>query len=72
MYLIKIIDHMNKIYGFGSALIDIEIRISDDQLKKYHMCHSHNYLTLFFTFKGYQKVQDAKFYWGSRIDSLPK
>ena len=24
---------MNKIYGFGNALIDIEIRISDDQLK---------------------------------------
>ena len=24
---------MNKIYGFGNALIDIEIRISEDQLK---------------------------------------
>lgn len=33
IYLSKIIDHMNKIYGFGNALIDIEIRLSEEQLK---------------------------------------
>ena len=30
----KIIDHMGKIYGFGNALMDIEIRISDEELQE--------------------------------------
>jgi hypothetical protein len=28
-----IIDQMNRIYGFGNALIDVEIQIEDDELK---------------------------------------
>ena len=28
-----IIDQMNRIYGFGNALIDVEIQIEDDELE---------------------------------------
>ena len=48
-----IIDQMNRIYGFGNALIDLEIQIQDDELesiniKKGNMRHiSENELKTF-------------------------